>query len=154
MPRRGSKTLSRPRPDSAASAAGVPRALPAPLRWALRFLPDYFSDEPCAFHAELMQVLADPAKREAWVREKGLTVFSTFSSDHPATEIDLFVETPFDFERAYASAERLEVAPGIEATFVGLADLIAMKRRAGRPQDLQDVAELESLPRLGKERDG
>ncbi len=63
MPRRGSKTLSRPRPDSAASAAGVPRALPAPLRWALRFLPDYFSDEPCAFHAELMQVLADPAKR-------------------------------------------------------------------------------------------
>ncbi len=97
--------------------------------------------------------LADPEKRQAWVREKGLTVFSAFSDQHPATEIDLFVETPFDFELSYVKAERLEVAPGIEATFVGLADLIAMKRRAGRPQDLQDVAELESLPRPASERD-
>jgi len=97
--------------------------------------------------------LSDPEKRRAWVRDKGLTVFSVFSKEHPATEIDLFVETPFDFDRAYANAERLEVAPGITATFVGLSDLIAMKRRAGRPQDLQDVAELESLPRPERGRD-
>jgi predicted nucleotidyltransferase len=88
---------------------------------------------------------ADAAKRAQWVREKGLTVFSVFSPQHPATEIDLFVEAPFDFERVYARARRFEVAPGIEASFVGLADLIEMKRRAGRPQDLQDVDGLESL---------
>ena len=87
---------------------------------------------------------ADPDHRRAWARDKSLMVFSVFSSQHPATEIDLFVETPFDFERAYASADRFEVASGIEATFVGREDLIAMKRKAGRPQDLKDVAELES----------
>ncbi len=96
---------------------------------------------------------ADPEKRRTWFREKGLTVFSVFSDEHPATEIDLFVETPFDFERAYGSAARFEVGPGIAATFVGLADLIEMKRKAGRPQDLQDVAGLESRPELDQDRD-
>lgn len=88
---------------------------------------------------------ADPARRARWVREKGLTVFSVFSPAHPATEIDLFVEPPFDFDTVYTRAQRFEVAAGLEATFVGLADLLGMKRRAGRPQDLQDVQALESL---------
>jgi hypothetical protein len=97
---------------------------------------------------------ADPGKRTAWLRDKGLTVFSVFSDQHPATEIDLFVETPFDFERVYADADRFEVASGVEATFVSRADLIAMKRKAGRPQDLKDVAELEATPDPAAGRDG
>jgi len=88
---------------------------------------------------------ADPHARAAWVKDKGLAVFSVFSPDHAATEIDLFVEPPFDFGAVYARARRFEVGPGAVATFVGLADLIEMKRRVGRPQDLQDVAGLESL---------
>jgi len=85
----------------------------------------------------------DAERRAQWVREKGLTVFSASSPEHPATELDLFVETPFDFDAAYRGAERKEVAPGVSATFVGLGDLIAMKRAAGRPQDLQDIEHLE-----------
>jgi hypothetical protein len=88
---------------------------------------------------------ADHEKRSQWAREKGLMVFSVYSAKHRATEIDLFVEIPFDFERVYARAERFEVAPGLEGTFIGLSDLIEMKRKAGRPQDLQDVEGLESL---------
>ena len=88
---------------------------------------------------------ADPVKRRQWGREKGLTVFSAYSPEHQATEVDLFVEIPLDFERAYARAVRLELAPGFLGTFVGLADLIEMKRAAGRPQDLQDIEGLESL---------
>lgn len=84
-----------------------------------------------------------PEKRREWVQQKGLTVFSLFSSDHPATEIDLFVEPPFDFGRAFAHAVPLEVAPGVSGTFVSRADLIEMKRLAGRPQDLADLAGLE-----------
>jgi hypothetical protein len=92
-----------------------------------------------------LEEFADPENRRAWRREKGLTVFSIFSPAHPATEIDLFAETPFDFEQAYARAARFEVATGITATFVGLEDLLSMKRAAGRPQDLEDVRGLESL---------
>jgi predicted nucleotidyltransferase len=86
---------------------------------------------------------ADATARAAWAREKGMTVFSLYSPEHAATEIDLFVEAPLDFPRAYACAVRMEVARGVPATFVSLDDLIALKERAGRPQDLQDVERLK-----------
>ncbi len=60
-------------------------------------------------------------------------------------ELSLFVEMPFDYENANAHAVRFELAPGLHGTFVGLADLIEMKRSAARPQDLQDIAGLKSL---------
>src|SRR5262245_30832295 len=37
---------------------------------------------------------ADAAKRTAWARDKGMTVFSLFSAEHPATEVDLFLDAP------------------------------------------------------------
>lgn len=88
---------------------------------------------------------ADPVKRRLWAREKGLTVFSVFSPGHRATEVDLFLETPFDFERAYTRGARFQLADGVAGTFVGLEDLIEMKRAAARPQDLEDVESLRSL---------
>ena len=87
----------------------------------------------------------DAAKRASWVREKGLTVFSLYSPEHLATEVDLFVESPFVFADAYARAVHMEVAPGIPATFVGFDDLVTLKRRAGRPQDVSDIAQLMAL---------
>lgn len=98
-----------------------------------------------------LREFADAATRESWVREKGLTVFSLFSPEHAATEIDLFVEPPFDFERAYASSSRLELAPEIMATFVGLDDLVELKKKAGRSQDLTDIEKLMALQRRRKD---
>ncbi|HBL18894.1 MAG TPA: hypothetical protein DD417_19570 [Elusimicrobia bacterium] len=90
---------------------------------------------------------SDPAKRAAWIREKGLKVFSLHSPLHPATEIDLFSEAPLDFERALAAAMRRDLAPGVEAVFVDLESLLKLKRRAGRPVDLLDIERLEALRR-------
>jgi hypothetical protein len=90
---------------------------------------------------------ADPQKRAQWVRDKNLTVFSVYSPQHALTEIDLFVESPLDFEAAYRSAIRKEVAPGVAATFIGIRDLVRLKQRAGRPQDLLDLEKLTSLDR-------
>lgn len=88
---------------------------------------------------------ADPAKRAQWVREKGLMVFSLYSAEHPATEVDLFVESPLDFEQAYRAAVRMEVATGVSATFIGLSDLLRLKQQAGRAQDLLDIDKLKAL---------
>ncbi len=45
-------------------AAGPDRLeLPPALQWALEYLPDYFTDQPAPFHAELLRDLSDPAKR-------------------------------------------------------------------------------------------
>ncbi len=38
-------------------------ALPPALRWAIDYLPEYFTDEPSRFHVDLLRALADPGKR-------------------------------------------------------------------------------------------
>lgn len=90
---------------------------------------------------------ADPVKRAQWVQEKGLTVFSLYSPDHPATEVDVFVEAPLDFDQAFRAAARMDVSPRASATFVALDDLLSLKRQAGRPQDLQDIDRLQAIRR-------
>src|SRR5262245_41439163 len=47
--------------------------------------------------------------RRTWIADKGLTVFSLWSPEHPATEIDLFVEEPFPFDEAYARALHVDL---------------------------------------------
>jgi hypothetical protein len=90
---------------------------------------------------------ADAEIRYGWIRDKGLTVLSLYSDDHPLTEVDLFVTDPLGFDRAYARRATLAVAPDVEAAFVAVDDLIRLKRSAGRPQDLVDAEALEQLCR-------
>jgi predicted nucleotidyltransferase len=98
-----------------------------------------------------LKEFADAAKRSLWMREKNLKVFSLSSSLHPATEIDLFIESPLNFEQAYGRASRQEVTPGVEAVFLGLDDLILLKQAAGRPKDLDDISKLNALKENGHE---
>ena len=87
---------------------------------------------------------ADPVTRESWVREKNMTVFSLWHSQHPGFAVDLFVQEPFDFEAVYRRALRVAL-PAAEATVVSRKDLIEMKRAAGRPRDLDDVSALAGI---------
>jgi hypothetical protein len=73
-------------------------------------------------------------------------VLSLWSSAFPLTEIDLFVDPPFPFEVAYRRALRADLGD-LAVTVASLTDLIEMKRRAGRPQDLEDVRALEAIAR-------
>jgi hypothetical protein len=98
-----------------------------------------------------LEQFIDAGIRAEWVRDKQLTVFTLFSTIHVKTEIDLFVEAPLDFARAYARAMSKEVAPGLAAPFVSLDDLLAMKRQAGRTKDLLDI---EQLNKLGEKPNG
>lgn len=95
---------------------------------------------------------ADPAIRQRWIEEKNLQVFSLWSDRFPTLEVDLFVSEPFDFDRVYERAPRVQLGRA-SVRVVPLRELIDMKRRAGRPRDLEDVAALESLAR-SQERPG
>lgn len=88
---------------------------------------------------------ADAAKRRAWVEEKNLKVFSLYSPEHRATEVDVFVEAPFDFAAAYPDALVESVAEGVAARFVDYRRLVELKKRAGRPRDLDDLARLREV---------
>ncbi len=91
---------------------------------------------------------ADPAARAGWAAEKEMTVFSLWSAQVPGIEVDLFVREPFDFEQAFGRAVRATLDT-TSATVASLDDLVAMKRAAGRPLDLADVAALEAIAAKG-----
>jgi hypothetical protein len=95
-----------------------------------------------------LDAFAKRENRESWRREKGMTVFSLWSDRFPMTEVDLFIEEPFeDMRGVFERSVSREIAPGIEASVIGRDDLIAMKRSAGRRRDLEDVEALEMLAR-------
>lgn len=95
-----------------------------------------------------LRAFADPQIRETWSREKNMQVFSLWHPDHPGFALDLFLEEPFDFEAVYGRALRVPLQH-VQATVVSRDDLIAMKKAAGRPRDLEDIAALSELPEDG-----
>ena len=86
---------------------------------------------------------ADPEQRESWRREKGMLVLKLWSDAHRRTPIDVFVYEPFDFADEWQRAPRFEWGEGLHVPVVSLPTLLAMKREAGRPQDLADIDALE-----------
>ena len=64
----------------------------------------------------------------------------------PFLSVDLFVREPVPFEELSARAEQVQVGHSI-VLFAAIDDLIAMKREAGRPTDLQDIQKLEEIAR-------
>jgi len=88
---------------------------------------------------------ADPTVREIWKRDKGMRVLRFWSDRHPETPVDVFIDEPFDFDREHAAAAVRESLPGLPVHIVSLETLLALKRTAGRPQDLADLDELNLL---------
>ena len=89
-----------------------------------------------------------------WMEEKGLTVFSLWNPDDPATEVDIFVECPLDFEKAYLEGEDFDIMDGVTAKVLCLRDLISLKSQAGRPLDLDDICKLNAIHGARQKSDG
>jgi hypothetical protein len=89
---------------------------------------------------------ADPAKRAAWVRDKGMLVFSL----RPASGVpmvDLLLEHPLSFEQVWARSLVVTMR-GVPVRIASIDDLITLKRQAGRPEDLTDAEALTAIKRL------
>ena len=88
---------------------------------------------------------ADPAQRQRWIDEKGMTVLNFHSDEHRETPVDVFVEEPFNFAEEYERALVEELSPGAVLRIVRLHTLLRLKESVGRPQDVADVAALRAL---------
>ncbi len=83
-------------------------------------------------------------KREEWIRDKGMVVFSFFDPENPFFSLDVFIDIPFDFQKVYPDRTRIKTG----TTFVPVVPvrtLIEMKEKVGRPQDIADVYYLKQL---------
>ncbi len=91
---------------------------------------------------------ADAAQRQQWVEEKGMRVFSVYEPESPLSTVDLFVESPIDFEELYRKAQLIPIGNTV-VRVVSIPHLIQMKQAAGREQDRAD---LQALGEIEKRR--
>jgi hypothetical protein len=84
------------------------------------------------------------------VDRRALLNGDSFTFDTVAGDVDI-LGTPSGtqgFDDLAARAERMPFDGDVVVPVVSLADLIAMKRAAGRPKDIGDLSELERLQEL------
>jgi len=85
---------------------------------------------------------ANPKIRQRWITEKGMLVFSFIHPSNPFELVDIFIKEPRPFKDLWR--RRLEISISDATIYViGKKDLMAMKKIAGRPKDLFDLAELK-----------
>lgn len=82
--------------------------------------------------------------RENWIKEKNMLVFTFIHPKDDFKVIDVFVNEPIPFDRAYSNKHTLK-AQGINIKTISFKDLIALKKISAREQDLKDIEMLEEL---------
>jgi hypothetical protein len=88
---------------------------------------------------------AEETKRQEWIDQKGMLVFTFYNPSNPFEIVDVFAKEPFPFERMWK--DRTEVkAFGVLLPVVSKKDLIAMKENTGRDRDVFDVEQLKKIP--------
>lgn len=94
---------------------------------------------------EPVERIRDVEQIRRWQRDKGMLALN-FRAPDGSVELDLLVSESDQFDELCLRAVRVTLD---ERTFLvaSIDDLIAMKSRAGRPQDLLDIAQLHEIQR-------
>lgn len=97
---------------------------------------------------EPLERIRDVEQVRRWQKEKGMLALN-FRTPEGNTEVDMLVSESHQFEGLRQRAIRITVA---SRTFfvASIDDLIAMKKQAGRPQDLLDIAQLQDIKKRTK----
>jgi predicted nucleotidyltransferase len=88
--------------------------------------------------------LADEAKRNSWIQDKGMKALNFFSETLPIGEIDLVFDSPIPYDALKVRAIMAELQEEKIPT-ISIHDLIELKLQAGRKQDLADVEHLQLI---------
>jgi len=89
---------------------------------------------------------ADPDIRRDWVEHRHMQVLQLWDPANPERSVDLFVREPFAIERMLAEAVTKDL-DGVPIRIASIRHMIAMKREAGRRNDLDDIEALREIAR-------
>jgi len=95
---------------------------------------------------------ADKAKREEWIKEKGMQVFPLYHPDQIGLTVDLFVDQPIPYNELLRNSIVMDL-DGTSVRVCSIDDLITMKQQAGRLKDLTDIEKLTKIKRYEEESD-
>lgn len=98
-----------------------------------------------------LEDLANAKKREEWIKEKNMLVFSVYNPKDPMNQIDVMIQSPVDFETLFRS--RVTMKEGdFEIPVASIDDLITLKQHAGRQRDKIDIEALKEIQGLNNEK--
>jgi len=90
-------------------------------------------------------------KRQEWIKNKGMVVFSFFHLKDHLKLIDVFVQEPISFSEIEKKLEKIKIDDLIIPT-VCIEHLKRLKLMASRFQDMLDVRNLEEIQRIKNEQ--
>lgn len=88
--------------------------------------------------------LADPSKREEWIKQRNMIAFSLVGGERNIPTVDVLIGVDVPFEEAYGRRE-IRTLSGVGVSLASLEDMLTLKRLAGRAQDVADIEHLEQL---------
>lgn len=93
--------------------------------------------------------IADEEIRKKWVLEKNALVLSFGDFKNPLKRIDVFLDNPIDFNRAYIR-KRVICVERVKLYLASIDDIINMKKNTARSLDMEDIEKLRVIKREGK----
>ena len=91
-----------------------------------------------------LEDFTEKEKRENWIKEKGMMVFSLFDPQNPFFLLDVFVTEPFDFNEVFEARKEMK-SGNVKIPVISIGHLVEMKEKTGRPQDVSDVFYLKKI---------
>lgn len=91
--------------------------------------------------------LQDHKQVKKWLKEKNLKAFSFCPPNNNPLQIDVLVEESLRFEKVIEDKAMKKIG-NMAIPVVSIADLVRMKKAAGRPQDVMDLEALMHLKDL------
>jgi len=88
--------------------------------------------------------MLDPVQRQKWLKEKNMLVIALRPPEIQGPTVDILIEPPVDIEAALARKVWRDVQ-GVRIPLISVEDLIHLKEKSGRAQDLSDIDHLRRL---------
>lgn len=97
----------------------------------------------------LPEDLGRPEIVKDWTENRNLIAFNFHHHEQAYKSVDIVLVHPLDFEIAYLNRIRRQVKE-IEISLASVEDIIKMKEKSGRKQDLSDIQMLKRVQELRK----
>jgi len=93
--------------------------------------------------------LLDPKKRDHWLKEKNMKVFSFYHPHQAISLIDIFIYEPVNYKELKDRSVKMKIG-NLFIPVTSIDDLIKLKKISARKQDIEDIKALKEIKKRGK----
>lgn len=95
--------------------------------------------------------LLDPAKRTHWVKERNMIAFALRPPQPDGPTLDILLDPPINIDLAFGRAVFRDLG-SVKVALASVEDMISLKEKSGRAQDLADLEHLRRIQNEGRTR--